>query len=498
MDFTISNRQFKNKPTAEEVKDIHSTMSYADIDIVTLAEAIEHGQTISPAIFKRGTTNHTCANFKKACCMIIDIDHTTVTPDEIGSIMKYTLAYPSFNDGLHILICFNGSINNCDDFKSYVNGIIGLLEHNGIKNIDHTCNQAQRIYYGTNKPVVFGNGYYTMEELNLIRDKYAASIDIKKSKTIKSSTKAKKCLKTAKNSLKIKLNNPNTKVDYKMVNKLFGDAKKLNDSDMLYKYNNIFQFITHTTTDKLAERLPYYTIERNRRWDKEKKEFKKYKHNNHRRSIMFRILTIIQQIKMNITFEELLYNAIIERMQIFDNSDNKMSDKWLYSVCMAVYNRKDFNMETSKTRVVTNKQKCAELGISYQKAAAEYRFQEKAQEVLSVYDWSLTIKQNLDILRESGMSISMSTLSKIIKPYKQQNDKKTAKIEFIKNHYDFKKTQTWNLKFLAENGMPISKVTLIKYLREITKRKKWNAAYRPKKRKVRVSKINPRVYEIAA
>lgn len=476
MQITLDQTSYKQKPTLAEAAIICNNLKTTTISTVGLIEAIEQGQSFSPAIFKRGTTKKTKENFDFANCIVIDIDHTNATIEEIKNILKFTLIYPSFsNEGYHIFITFLGyGMNTPEEYTATVNAYINLLEQNGIKGIDHTCNQPQRFYYGTNQKCTIGEGYYTNDEVKEIKEKYGVyltSNEQKKQQQVNISATSQKSLKTQENGVKKEIN-------HSAAAQLLYDAKNMSAEDLMYKYNGVYEFITKTTTDKIAERKNYYTLATFRRWYKDKQSFRKYKIGSNRRSRLYLMMSIIKNIKPTISFEELLYNAIIERKQIFVNTDNKLSDAYLWSMCKAVYNKINFNMET-KTRIVTNKTKCEEAGISYQKAVAMYRKNEKVKNIMEVYNHNMTLKQNYDYINELGIKISLPTLRKYLKNDLEEKGDITAKMtkkELVLNYYDFNKKLKENLQIFEDNNIKITKPTLIKYLREITGSFKWRKA----------------------
>lgn len=539
MNLSISNINFSSKPTDKDmgsiVNSLHSTNCFLD----HLANIIENGQTICPAIFKRGTEKRTCENFEMAQIFVIDIDNNIPSLDEIGKYIKYSLAYKSFSGkGLHLVISLNGGVGTCEDFRNSVDALIYQLEKNGIQGIDHSCNQPQRIYFGTNDKCEFGNGHYTMAELQQIRDEYNASKtlnndeqvnvsselndgpltqvntvneanndtnninedEVQENNTIIDNTNTnsevqvnenEEVLSTddsilneidnanTTNELQEKLNfenNNNTnneviKKQYSTASQLLYDTKFMKAEDIWYKYNGIFEFITKTTTDKMAERKKYYTLDKFRRWNKNTKSFRMFKIGSNRRNRLYLMMSIVKNIKPNITFEELLFNAILERKQLFVNTDNKLSDRYLWSMCKAVINNNNFVMETT-TRIVTNKVKCAEAGISYQKAAAMVRRQEKMTAIMSVYNKEFSKRKNCDMLNELGIKISYPTLCKYLKD-ENPNVVKMSKKDMIVKYYDPSITMRENLKILNANNHNISEPHLIKILREITGQRKW-------------------------
>lgn len=450
MKITISNRQFTTKPIGdEEIAEIHSDMFTTTTTIGNLINMIENGQSFSPAVFKN--KRHTCNSFKFAECFCIDIDQTTKSVEEISKYLKYSFYYPSFKkeNSYHFVITFDGVVTTCDDFTQYVTAILLYLESNGIDGIDYTCNQAQRIYFGTNKKCYMGNGFYTMQELDDLRASFPVEID-------KSTTKIKKVVKTAKNSLKMNLKSQYSKT----IQDLLVDGSILDSKDLFNKYVHKYQFIEESYTDKLADRVSYWHIKKYKHWDKENNCWKKYKHGDHRRDKMFKILTIVQQIKNDINVDELLFNALMQRSIRFDNKDNKLDNGWLYSVCKCICDHKDFQMETN-TRIVTNKQLCRDCNISYQKAAGEYKHNELVKAVKELYNDNLSIKENLELINNNGLKISKSTLYSII------NNNKEDKQSLVMSMYDCSLSLNQNLKMINENGIKISKPTLIKYLRVV-------------------------------
>ena len=55
------------------------------------------------------------------------------------------------------------------------------------------------------------------------------------------------------------------------------------------------------------------------------------------------------------------------------------------------------------------------MGKSYQKVIADKKHKMLAEATMSLYDTSLSIKQNLEVMQTFGIKISLSTLKRILK-----------------------------------------------------------------------------------
>ena len=132
-----------------------------------------------------------------------------------------------------------------------------------------------------------------------------------------------------------------------------------------------------------------------------------------RRIRFLKMLSIKKQIKPDITYDELLYNAICERFYFYNNIDEKLSNKWILSIIPSVL-RKTYQFETT-TKFSCNMPLIKANGKSYQAVIAEKKHQLLVDAIIPLYNPSFTIIQNLEAFQQNGLRISLSTLKRILK-----------------------------------------------------------------------------------
>ena len=124
---------------------------------------------------------------------------------------------------------------------------------------------------------------------------------------------------------------------------------------------------------------------------------------------------IIRKIKNDITFEHLLYILVCERQYYYDNSDRVLSNKelvkiaqWAMGIPVNELNPKQIKHPKFKV----DKAYWRERGITARQAANIVRGILKSQEIGSMYDFNLTDKENIQVMKDYGIKVSLITLKR--------------------------------------------------------------------------------------
>lgn len=141
---------------------------------------------------------------------------------------------------------------------------------------------------------------------------------------------------------------------------------------------------------------------------------RKWKIQENRKKRLLKTLSIKKQIKPNIRYDELLFNAIYERHYFFDNTDGKLNNTWLLSIIPSIMNHNNIHFQTT-AKLKCNTEYLKLIGKSYQKASAEAKHKMLVDAVLPLYNRDFTIKENLEAMQTKGLKLSLRTLKSILK-----------------------------------------------------------------------------------
>lgn len=133
-----------------------------------------------------------------------------------------------------------------------------------------------------------------------------------------------------------------------------------------------------------------------------------------------RLYVTAQIMKFNvpdISREELIYNLVVERYYYYDNSDKKLSNSELKRIvdnALAI----DFNLSPCKHPAFkVNPEYCIANDINGNQAKNMIRSKLKESQILAHYDFSMSVQDNLRMLKDKGIKVCRSYLFKLKKKY---------------------------------------------------------------------------------
>lgn len=393
----ISDLKYTTKPT--DGKTVNNSLYNKDLSINDLAICIGNGQTFCNAFKgKRGKDN-----FDKTEIIVLDIDHTKVDLDYIKKSINGIIYYPTFSDGkdnLHsfrVIVKLNEYITTRNEYAFYANILIKMLESKGVE-VDMSCNQAERMFFGTcNKVEVYDTDFnYTKFYLK----KYAEDNNFD-FKTL-SQTQVMKFTSQSKSSPKSKENGLKKDYNSKLVNDFMS---RMSYGLFLKNYLYYFEIIEKPkidwNEDELCRKVEDY-IEIKNRW--RNKQIVKYQIGEDRKNKLFNRLIVKKQICPEVSFECLLVNAVYDVVHYFVNSDNKLNKEWLYHIVKMVYDN-DYTKSTTTKRKL-NMELIREQGISWQSVVQGERRIENENNILSCFDSNLSLKDNYNVFINKGFKLS--------------------------------------------------------------------------------------------
>ena len=174
-----------------------------------------------------------------------------------------------------------------------------------------------------------------------------------------------------------------------------------------------------------------------RLWDKEynqiKNKFSKadghtlqFKHGDKRRIVLLNMISTMLKIDHKITDENILFNVIVERYYFFDNVDGKLNNGWVLN---AIKNARidDMNgrnpsvpipktFKIQKSHFIDLINKWNDEGKDGMKVLVnKVRKKINVERVGAIYDWNLSVKDNLKSLAEKGIVVSQAKLYRLRK-----------------------------------------------------------------------------------
>ena len=413
MEVTISDLMLTEKPQEKMIQKVNNSLCKKDLSIEELASAIGKGCSFCPGVFTNDKRNK--ENFISASFITLDIDDSPIPLEEVRQVFSCTISYPTFSNDVQnnkyryrLIIRLDEDLKSLDEYYMYAEILSNLLKEETGVCVDTTCYQGERMFFGTNHEVntTISDYDYEKKYLYLWKTTHLNYISTRPINSIQLSKDIKYSFTTFDTCKPI--------YNYLMEGK--------SDYDILCKGQELgYKFIVSSKdmidwNEGEEIRIEPEHIEIKRHWridDSGKRNPRKWGVGEDRRKRFLKVLSIKKQIKPDITYDELLYNAICERSYFFYNYDDKLNNKWILSILPSVL-RHSYHFETTY-RFTCNTTLLNANGKSYQKAVAEKKHKLLVDAIIPLYNPSFTIQQNLDAMQLRGIQISLSTLKRILK-----------------------------------------------------------------------------------
>lgn len=344
-------------------------------------------------------------NFEFTQMIGVDIDDCDKDMETFikGLERKPTFAYTTFSNGIkgnrfRMIYLFNQKIDSIPLYKAVYNWITEGLNIN-----DNCMRSVSQQMFGTNFTAKWYNSdvWYDVPHFDesIITNQKKVSSQIKVS----------------------------DKVSSQISKSFMDDMDCMAATDFIMKYRNYYPYFTET---ELQYKDGYAVIDNNyyvvrRMWYNQVYETKdgtvtvneerKYKDGNKRRIRMYNTARILRNIKNDITAEHLAYILYCEREYYYDNSDNILSNERLLSLATEITSmpmERVIMNNNGKNSFKVDKDYWKERGITPQQAVQIVRGQINDRNIGELYDCSLTDKENLEMMKENGINISLITLKR--------------------------------------------------------------------------------------
>ena len=420
---SISDKGYDHKPNrTTEVPKLHFTKTTVGVDdfLNYMLEGYCYAGVYSYDSF--GISHKTDNNYQYSYLISIDIDHTKVPMNDMIEHLEYkpTCAYTSCNDGrdgeckYRLVYCFEDKIEGIEEYYNTVYSILGA-NNLSIDDIDRNSLRASQYYNGNGTKTFDFNItdiVYNKEDFNIFYKNYY-SLYYNKKKEDKSIIENH----TYNTPNNIHLNDT-------FDNKQFEeDYYNMKMEDILSKYHNIYPNIEHTPLEIPDDDTPYIIYPTDyveiRRWWRRRLDGMpiKIKDGEGRRRKLFINGIIRRLINPDITFDNLLYNLLYELVYYISNydADNIITKKDIYMIARDVM-RKDManyeHLRGAHKQFMVNPNYCIKYNLTKNEVKSLAAKMIRYNQIGELYDCNKTDKQNLEIMKDNGLDISLPTLKR--------------------------------------------------------------------------------------
>lgn len=370
-----------------------------------------------------GQSDKTIENFRYTQVIGVDIDDSTVPMRDYiqGLDIKPTMAYTTRNNKVkgyrfRLLYAFNQKIIGKENYGGVYRWLTSSMDLKD--DCMARCNQQMA-----------GNGSGDIEWWD-----EGGWLDIPKDLT-QDSGRRKTVDRDGKPRERTVGDNKRTAEDSGIDKAFLDDLYALKPSEFIDKYRHIYTYFTHSElifNDKgyalIGEN--YYEIHRVYR----KEEYKNGKGETKvavrpktlrdgegRRNKLFKAALVIRNIKPDISVEHLVYILVCERYHFYDNSDRAISNRFLVKLARQVVNAPFERIKMrgiDKRSFIVDKGYCAKIGVSANQYKMTVRKMLMDERIGSLYDRSLSDRENLEVMKGHGLSISPRRFAS----WKKEND----------------------------------------------------------------------------
>ncbi|KAA6333327.1 hypothetical protein EZS27_018240 [termite gut metagenome] len=467
---SISTKGFPNKPQGKEVSQIEFTEH--SVSVPELLNYIKEGRPFCN-VFKHTEDTFSISqksetNFVGSYLIFLDIDNSNIPLMKyVNSLsIKPTFSFSSFRNHIHecnyvfkfkLFYVFDTEIKDPDYFRHLYNSIV---EKNNLT-IEDNCGRS---------PSQFSNGTIPSCDSDITNIIYSFT-DFPEYKPTEKTPHEKK---EGKSKINI------TVVDTNFIESL---RNKTPYFEIVKQYKNRYNYFDHTELEFNTEGYAlvpenYLTIYR--KWyvgtfQKNNGEYSKFCaihrsiDGEMRRKKLFLAALIMRKIKPNISFENLLFNLVCEVDRYYNNSDRQLNPDTLISIAQTVVS-KDIseiviksNGKRKPPKFVIDKTYCSLNGKKPKEYKQEVGKKLSYNEIYNLYDCNISPKENLVILKEFGIKVSIRKLYEFCKEKKINTN---PKHQNIKNIYDINLPFKTNFEIINKAGFKVSVRTLRSILKE--------------------------------
>ncbi len=489
MKVTIStNKFFEIKPNANEIGKELSDAVFETIDIKPsdFSTIVEKGCVLSCNCNSVKYDYHydKKSNYKGIQFVLIDVDESDLSIDEILNRMKYkpTVFHSSYSH-----LKENKQFKNCYHLYFFLDEEIEGIENytklfdifsEGIEDIlDCKVKCPQRIVFTNFK----NNDNFEYHQNNTIY-KVKDFIDVNQNKLrnlndiINWTKNDSTHILYNRHNICVQQKNVQLKNPYNIDNDFFNDLNSLKRSELVDKYFPIYPFLRESEykIDNSKSYIDlrnqdYYEVFNKTRFDGDKGKFVKKKvENGNRHHQLFLDAIQFKVANPSISIEGLILALVNEVLNYYDNSDKEMTNKAIIQTALKVYNG-DYKASKSKKKIKVNKSYFYENECSIQKKIGIAKRDLKDDAIGELINLSLSLEDNLNEVRNNGISLNKKRLVEFCERYniKLKTNKEIRNDKIIELYKSNKDLSYSKLKTICEmNGIDVSSKTIERIIKE--------------------------------
>lgn len=427
----VSQKAYPNKIPNNQVGKL--TFTTQALTIKELENKVKEGYAFCYNFTKQSDilTMHdkTIAGFQFTNIIFFDFDHMTIPMQEFvkGLNFKPTFAYTSYSNApedndyrYRLVYAFSDAITSVQDFAKVYDGI--AIANGFEKVVDkRVVNQ----YYNGSKAdcETFGTEIiYALHDFdNYVSDNtYSFPFE----------NKDKKDVYTSYSEME---NVPEISDEFRR------DLELLTYANFMDRYMPMYE---ETYAKSLATELilkddascfiypdNYFEVYRKHYWKDGKHYIEKWMNGEGRRRKLYLTAKIMVQNVPDMTIEQLVYNLVREKADYYDNSDGQLRNDVLIGIAERAFKYRHISIKSkNRKKYKVNKELWAAYGISPNSAKNIVRKQMNEESILPLYDFSKSVKDNLESLHALGIKVGKSKLYELVKKYKEDGKNASSDI----------------------------------------------------------------------
>lgn len=379
------------------------------------------------------------SNWLQSNIICIDLDDRILTYNEFMTLIQDSdicpnIAYRTANDGIkgnryRLIYALDDAIVNSKLYSEIYWGIIRKIEElTKDKNGDNCCQSVAQQICGTihKDDIYFNDLYFDVKCFKEMFNIKTLNISDYYQRHNNKENKIKK-VSVRKSFASFDFS------DFSMMHDEFPkDFNTLSFTDIIKKYNGKYYNYECSQLPLVSDDIAYIDIPSNyveikRYWYLEENainnnicsNIRKIKDGQQRRKKLYVNAIIRRLIFSEISFDNLLYNLVFELYSYMINDGNKITKSDLFEICNRAFNA-DLNLPKYKKYVIGNKEKkyivntayCVKHNISKNAAKNIAEKQRNYNIIGEYYDLNLKDKENLQIMKENGVKVSIATLKR--------------------------------------------------------------------------------------
>ena len=439
MKITIGNKPLDHKPPKPKAGIYFNDIKFktGNFSNEAIKKIIDNGYTMTYLYkdneFDRGD-HYMSKNYLGTQFICVDIDKSDISPTEFIKHVKFkpSVIHTTFSNlteikdykhCFHLLYFFDEIIYGEDNF----NNIFNLITDDYRNLVDKQARDCHRVMYTSNSSLPdyeykdYGITYRVSDFIKEDYDDIDNLFEVRHEDDERDKISGADISNISSNNIleEAKLSQDTTFI---LDKQFFNDMYSMKRSEFIYHYSTTYPYITETYIN--PERYEngyvdlrnedYYVVPTAQyRWDAERQRayIPKIKQ-GFRNNMLWLDAVCFMKIVPNITKEYLVYLLIVEAYRNFENSDRQLTNQYIITKCKEVWNSID-NIKVKPVRksFKIDKSYWLERGMDNWLSITNYiRKHIKCEDFGNMYDYSLTIEQNIKEFKNYGIRTTFRTL----------------------------------------------------------------------------------------